>query len=77
VLLRHNDIAAEWHHLCAQALTPAAVSDEPLISRRGTTAIFDVRITDTDARSYRGQDPVKNLQRHEKDKKKRPVSGAS
>jgi hypothetical protein len=29
VLLRHNDVAAEWHHLCAQALTPSAVSDEP------------------------------------------------
>ena len=74
-----------WHHLCAQALQPSAVSDEPLIHtgrgvpnagntdyveaaadscgdvaahgfcRRGTTAIFDVRITDTDAPSHRGQ----------------------
>jgi hypothetical protein len=33
VLLRHNNVAAEWHHLCAQALTPSAVSDEPLIHR--------------------------------------------
>ena len=31
VLLRHNDVAAEWHTLCAAALTPSAVSDEPLI----------------------------------------------
>jgi hypothetical protein len=72
--MRHNDVAAEWHHLCAQALQPSAVSDEPLIHtgrgvpkdgstgveaaadsrgdvaahgfwRRGTTAVFDVRIT--------------------------------
>jgi hypothetical protein len=36
VLLCHNDMAAEWHHLCAQALSPSAVSDEPLIhSSRG------------------------------------------
>ena len=111
VLLRHNDLAAEWHELCATALTPSAVSDEPLIHsgrvitqgnngsglnagrrgpsngnnpdprelrgdisahgfwRRGTTAIFDVRIADTDAPSYRGQDPKKVLARHEKEKK--------
>jgi hypothetical protein len=31
VVMRHNDVAAEWHHLCAQALQPTAVSDEPLI----------------------------------------------
>ena len=31
VLLRHNDVAGDWHRLCAQALTPTAVSDEPLI----------------------------------------------
>ena len=31
VSLRHNDIAAEWGCLCAQALTPSAISDEPLI----------------------------------------------
>jgi hypothetical protein len=101
VTLRHNDVAAEWHQLCAQALTPSAVSDEPLIHssrdnqisanrngpevaiqpetrgdvaahgfwRRGTTAIFDVRITDTDAPSYRNRDPTKILQGHEKEKK--------
>jgi hypothetical protein len=106
VTLRHNDVAAEWHTLCAQALTPSAVSDEPLIFsgrdgtggpgnptqppatgpaaappmelrgdiaahgfwRRGTTAIFDVRVTDTDAPSNRGQDPGKILRRHEKEK---------
>jgi hypothetical protein len=100
VVQRHNDVAAEWHHLCAQALQPSAVSDEPLIHagrgvpnagetgveaaadsrgdvaahgfwRRGTTAIFDVRITDTDAPTYRGQDPTKVLKRHEKEKKKK------
>jgi hypothetical protein len=98
VMLRHNDVAAEWHHLCAQALTPAAITDEPLIHmcrdvqqagangtapppelrgdiaahgfwRRGTTTIFDVRVTDTDAPSYRGTDPQKVLRRHEKEKK--------
>jgi hypothetical protein len=39
VLLRHNDVAAKWHHLCAQALSPSAVSDKPLIhsSRGGNT----------------------------------------
>ena len=36
---------------------------------RGTTAIFDVRVTDTDARSYRTQDPKKVLKKQEKDKK--------
>ena len=98
VVQRHNDVAAEWHHLCAQALQPSAVSDEPLINtgrgvqaagatgveaaadtrgdvavhgfwRRGTTAIFDVRITDTDAPTYRSHDPIKVLRRHEKEKK--------
>jgi hypothetical protein len=98
VVMRHNDVAAEWHHLCAQALPPAAVTDEPLIHtgrgvpnaeqtgveaaadsrgdvaahgfwRRGTTAVFDVRITDTDATTYRSQDPLKVLKRHEREKK--------
>lgn len=31
VTLRHDDVAVEWRHLCAQALTPATVTDEPLI----------------------------------------------
>ena len=31
VLLCHNNVAAEWHQLCAQALTPSAVSNKPLI----------------------------------------------
>ena len=99
MILRHNELAKEWHRLCAQALTPSAVSDEPLIHsgrdlqarangkgnevqpeergdvavhgfwRRGTTAIFDIRITDTDAPSNRNQDPVKVLAAHEKMKK--------
>jgi hypothetical protein len=100
VMLRHNDVAAEWHHLCAQALTPAAVTDEPLIHtsrdvrqagangtapqpelrgdvsahgfwRRGTTAIFDIRVTDTEVASNRGMDPKKVLKRHETEKKKK------
>jgi hypothetical protein len=104
VLLRHNDVAAEWHHLCAQALTPAAVSDEPLIHsgqgstagarargaatilpetrgdvavhgfwKRGATAIFDIRVTDTDAPTYRGLAPQKVLAKHEKEKKDKYV----
>ena len=98
VLLRHNDVAGEWYRLCAQALTPAAVSDKPLIHsgrdlqvransegtevppenrgdvaahgfwRRGVTTIFDVRITDTDAPSYRNRDPAKVLAAHKKEK---------
>jgi hypothetical protein len=98
VLLHHNDVAAEWHHLCAQVLTPSAFSDEPLIHRgqdgngrthaegteaspelsgnvavhwfwrQSTTAIFDIRVTDTDAPSNRNQDPHKVLVRHEKEK---------
>ena len=96
---RHNDVAAEWHDLCANALTEGAVTDEPLIPdypqgnppanararerprelrgdigvygfwRRGTTAIFDVRVTDTDAATNRGTDPVKVLRQQEKEKK--------
>ena len=31
VNLHQNEVAGEFHRLCAQALTPAAVSDEPLI----------------------------------------------
>ena len=99
VLLRHNDVCGEWGQLCAQALTPSAVSDEPLIHssrdrraadgtsptdvdpelrgdiaahgfwKRGATTIFDVRITDTDAKSYRGKDPRKVLASHEEAKK--------
>ena len=37
--------------------------------KRGQEAIFDVRITDTEAKSYCGQDPDKILARHEKEKK--------
>jgi hypothetical protein len=36
---------------------------------RGSTAIFDVRVTDTDAPSNRNTAPAKVLQRHEKEKK--------
>jgi hypothetical protein len=96
VLARHEEMAAEWHQLCSQALSPSAVSDEPIIPSyqnqdvnedteqapalrgdvsahgfwsRGTTAIFDIRITDTDAGSYRRKDPRKVLQRQEQEKK--------
>lgn len=31
VLLRHNDVAAEWSQLCLQALSKGAISDEPII----------------------------------------------
>ena len=31
VTLRHDTLKQEWHHLCARALKPLAVSDEPLI----------------------------------------------
>ena len=41
--------------------------------RRGATAIFDIRVTDTDAPTYRGQDPHKVLARHEKEKKDKYV----
>ena len=102
ITLRHNDVAAEWHHLCGQAFTASAVSDEPLIHtsraaqagtaaprvtqvdpelrgdvavhgfwKRGITTIFDARITDTDAPTYRGQDPAKVLAKHEKEKKEK------
>ena len=94
---RHDDFAQEWHELCAKALKPSNVSDEPAIPhaqtqgtqgnraplppdlrgdigahgfwQRGRTAIFDVRITDTDAPSYRSRAPAKVLQSQEREKK--------
>ena len=36
---------------------------------RGRTTIFDMRITDTDARSYRKKEFAKVLEQHEKEKK--------
>ena len=87
-------MAAEWHQLCAHALTASAVTDKPKIPtcpaagnpewaqaelrgdvgvhgfwRRGTTAIFDVCITDTDAPSSRNVDPLKILRLQENEKK--------
>lgn len=101
ITIRHDDVKGEWHQLCAQALTPSAVSDEPLIYsgravlreaqnnstaeavppeyrgdvaahgfwERGTTAVFDIRITDTEAPTYRRMDPAKVLKKHEQWKK--------
>jgi hypothetical protein len=99
VIHRHDDVAGEWHQLCASALSPTKVSDEPLIPQsqvqavvngvqrmidppdkrgdvaahgfwqRGMTTIFDIRITDTDARSFRTKDPSKVLGKQAKDKK--------
>ena len=37
--------------------------------KKGHTTIFDIRITDTDAPTYRGTDPKLILQKHEKEKK--------
>ena len=104
VLLRHNEVAGEWHQLCAAAFSPSAVSDEPFICsgqhngqeaaaapanpevlppeargdvavrgfwKRGTAAIFDMRVVDTDAATHRSQDPAKVLAGHEKRKKNR------
>ena len=31
ILHRHDDVAAEWSEMCARALKPLAVSDEPFI----------------------------------------------
>ena len=103
VILRHNELAAEWQSLCASALAPSAVSTEPKIFtgrtndesnetdganrvtvdkdrrgdvgvrgfwKRGTTAIFDVRITNTESGSYRGRDPGNILSSQEAEKKK-------
>jgi hypothetical protein len=84
--------------ITVKSLTPAAVTDKPLIHtsrdvrqagargttpqpelrgdvsvhgfwRRGTTAIFDIRVTDTEAASNRGVDPKKVLKRQEQEKK--------
>jgi hypothetical protein len=102
VLLRHNDLSSEWQALCAQALSPSAVSDEPLIHNgqgqqvrgagvqrteplpeirgdvsahgfwsRGTSAIFDIRVTDTECPSQRGMESKVILSRHEEEKKKK------
>ena len=98
VRARHEELAGEWHQLCAQALSPSLVSDEPAISQyqnqegdntadripelrgdvgvhgfwtRGTTAIFDIRVTDTDAGTHKNREPSKVLERQEIEKKKK------
>jgi hypothetical protein len=102
-LLQSNSEEIERISFVQQALTPSAVSNEPLIHRgrdgnkrthadgeeappelrgnvavhgfwrRGTTASFDIGVTNTDAPSYRNQDPHKILARHEKEKKDKYV----
>ena len=103
---RHDEVSAEWHQLCCNALQPSAVRYEPYIHagsstaqggnqaapaevrqairgdvaahgfwERGTTCIFDIRITDTDAPSYRGRDPAKVLATAEKEKKDKHLDG--
>jgi len=101
VVLRHNDMCREWHDLCATALTPSAVTDEPEIYigrdaatggpqgttgstttiadrgdiaahgfwNRGTTTVFDIRVTDVDSPSYRGSPAARVLLNQEKAKK--------
>jgi len=97
---RHDDVAGEWHQLCASALSPTKVTDKPIIPQsqtrvevqgqpprmvdppqkrgdvaahsfwtRGMTTIFDIRITDTDARLFRNKDPSKVLGQQAKAKK--------
>ena len=31
ILLSHNNLQGEWHHLCTTVLTPSTVTDEPFI----------------------------------------------
>jgi hypothetical protein len=39
--------------------------------QNGTDCIIDVRLTDTDAPSYRSRDPAKVLEQHEREKKRK------
>ena len=38
---------------------------------RGTTAVFDICVTDTDSNSYQNTDPAKVLKQQEKEKKEK------
>lgn len=99
IMQRHQTLATEWHQLCAAALTPSSVTDEPSIPnlqygaqgaaqgtpppalrgdvgahgfwRSGTTAVFDIRVTDTDAAKHRNRDPAKALAKQENEKKQK------
>ena len=103
VRMRHGTMSDEWHRLCASALIPSAVTNEPVIQpgrcaqgsgpnappaipelrgdiaargfwKANTTAIFDVRVTDTDAPSNRGRPAHKTLQVQEREKKAKYLS---
>lgn len=98
VINRHNDVQREWHMMCAQALKPSLVTDEPLIHscrttegqvgnvprpelrgdvaahgfwKSGSTCIFDVRVVNTEAKSYNKKDADKVLAMHEREKQKK------
>lgn len=43
--------------------------EHAMLCKAGRLTMFDVRITDTDAPTYRNRDPVKVLAAHEKEKK--------
>jgi hypothetical protein len=44
---------------------------------RGMTTIFDIRVTDTDARSFRNTDPTKVLEKQAKEKKDKYLDACS
>ncbi|KAI2507264.1 hypothetical protein MHU86_7100 [Fragilaria crotonensis] len=72
ILHRHNDLSGragggrQPHRTTPELRGDIAVHG---FWTRGTTAIFDVRVTDTDAPSNRNTTPEKVLLRHEKEKK--------
>ena len=102
ITIRHDDVSKEWQSLCAKAIKPTAVTNEPLIHscaaqgpatnteqippatrgdaavygfwERGTTAIFDIRVTDTDCPSQRSASPEKILLSHEKQKRRHTLT---
>ncbi|KAI2493135.1 hypothetical protein MHU86_21396 [Fragilaria crotonensis] len=71
ILHRHNDLDVQAAGANRTEPTPELRGDIAVHGfwTRGTTAIFDVRVTDTDAPSNRNTSPEKVLLRHEKEKK--------